>query len=108
MVNVIDVTYGRENENSVDVAKAMGFIKQTLKNKGYKIPEEILDDMDENASTGDLFSTEDPDYPQLEYYMTFDEDKAIEVVKEYIDNMVLYPQYYDILPDNIKSIEDFK
>ena len=108
MENVIDVTYGRKNENSVDNAKAMDFIKQTLKNRGYKIPEDILDDMDENGATGDLFSTEDPSYPQLDYYRTFDEDKAIEIVREYINNMVLYPQYYDMLPDNIKSIEDFK
>jgi len=113
----IDVTYGREEgENSVDVAVAINFIKQTLKNRGYNVSEEILEDMYENGATGDLFSTEDPNDPQLDYYETFNEEKAIEMVREYIKAMIKYGDRELLasddedytLPDNINSIEDFR
>jgi len=113
----IDVTYGREEgENSVDVAVAINFIKQTLKNRGYNVSEEILEDMYENGATGDLFSTEDPNDPQLDYYETFNEEKAIEMVREYIEAMIKYGDRELLasddedytLPDNINSIEDFR
>ena len=113
----IDVTYGREEgENAVDNSVAISFIKQALKNRGYNVPEAILDDMDENGATGDLFSTEDPNDPQLDYYETFNEEKAIEVVNENIEKMIKYGDRELLalgdedytLPDNINSIEDFK
>ena len=112
----IDVTYGREEgENDVDVDKAISFIKQTLKNRGYNVPEIILDDMYENGAIGDLFSTEDPNDPQLDYYETFNEEKAIEMAREYVDMMkqsggellALGDEDYT-LPDNINSLEDFR
>jgi hypothetical protein len=115
----IDITYGREEgENDVDVDKAISFIKQTLKNRGYNVPEIILDDMYENGAIGDLFSTEDPNDPQLDYYETFNEEKAIEMTREYVDMMkqsngellALADEDYThyTLPDNINSLEDFK
>jgi hypothetical protein len=98
-----DVTYGREEgENSVDVAVAINFIKQTLENRGYNVPNEVLEHMYENGAIGDLFSTEDPSYPQLDYYETFNEEKAMEMAREYVDMMI---NNGDL---DAESIEDFK
>ena len=111
----IDITYGRDEDNDVDTDVAISFIKQTLKNRGYNVPEVILDDMYENGVAGDLFSTEDPNDPQLDYYETFNEEKAIEMAREYVDMMkqsggellALGDEDYT-LPDNINSLEDFR
>ena len=98
-----DVTYGREEgKNSVNVAVAINFIKQTLKNRGYNVPNEVLEDMYENGATGDLFSTLHPSYPQLDYYETFNEEKAMEMAREYVDMMI---NNEDL---DAESIEDFK
>ena len=106
----IDITYGREEgENSVDVSKAINFIRQTLERRGYDVPEEILEDMYENGVTGDLFSTEDPNDPQLDYYETFNEEKAIEMVREYIDMIIHYPEHFsDVFPYPITSLDSYK
>ena len=110
-----DVTYGRKENNAVDTYKAIEFIKRTLEKKGYNVPEEIFEDMYENGVVGDLFSTEDLSYPQMGYYETFDEEKAIEIIADYILSMIKYNNggllVLDndyVLPNNINNIEDFK
>lgn len=94
------------NENESSDLEKLNFIRQTLKNKGYNLPKELMDDMAENATSGDLF---DPMYASIDTAQD-----AIDLVNEYIsaiiDNggelLALNSDY--ILPNNVKSIEDFK
>ena len=108
----IDVTYCREgSDNSVDTYKAVEFIKQTLINRGYNLPEDFYEEMYEEGENGNLLAIYDPnspyskgyeDYPTIDYYETFNEEKAMDIAKKYINWMI---EDGDL---DAESIEDFK
>ena len=113
----VDITYGRNN-NSVNPRRAMDFIEYTLEKRGYDVPKEILKDMLDNGVEGDLFGVRDPndpytkdytDWPTVDYYKKFNEEKAIEMVREYIDMMMQYPENFaNILPYPVTSLDSYK
>jgi hypothetical protein len=104
IVDEVAIDENKGMNESSDLEK-LNFIRQALKNQGYNLPKEIMDDMAENAASGDLFDT---------MYSSIDtEQDAINLVDEYIsaviDNgglLALDSNY--MLPSNTSSIEDFR
>lgn len=102
-------------ENMLTLVRLWVFIKDALRRNGYNVPEIIIRDMYSNGADGDLFSTGDPSYPQLDYYETFNDEKALDIARDYINTMkqefngeLLASNDDYRLPDNINSLEDFK
>lgn len=100
----IDVTDGEY----VDENKIIKFLKDTMISKGYNLPEDFWLDMKENA---DFTIEDDEGYRNREYFENFDEDDALEEVKDYLEALLDYHRGYPLdhpYLQNITSIEDFK
>jgi hypothetical protein len=98
-----------DEDGNLDEDILMNFIQDTLTSKGYNIPEEIWDDMTENAYSGDMFSEDEEGE-----YENFSEQDAYNLVEDYIKmlrNFSNSPGYeFMEFPEYFKnmSIEDFK
>jgi TATA-binding protein-associated factor Taf7 len=98
-----------DEDGNLDTDILLNFIQNTLTSKGYNIPEEIWDDMAENAASGDMF-----DEDEEGEYENFSEQDAYEEVEKYIKMLrnfsnssgyefMEFPEYFKNM-----SIEDFK
>lgn len=98
-----------DEDGDLDEDILMNFIVKTLTSKGYNIPEEIWDDMTENAASGDLFA-EDKEGE----YENFSKQDAYNLVENYIEMLknfsndpefefMEFPKYFKSM-----SIKDFK
>ena len=103
--NFIDKDY--VDEDYVDENKIIKFLKDTMISKGYNLPEDFWLDMKEGAD----FSIDNEGYRDREYFENFDEDDALEEVKDYLEALLDYHRGYPSdhpYLQNINSLEDFK